>query len=145
MYYYTKLLSIIIIIETIEAIPLYINPEVCGLNSNALLGYHNDLINCLWTDMIKLYPSMEIIRDKNNDWDELVQKTTEDILKSLPELFNLNKVKSFYGEKCCSPNVIVLLNELGQFNMLLEVMNNTLSQLSKVFKPVLLFTYLYYR
>lgn len=92
--------------------------------------------------MLKLYPSMEKISNTNNDWDEMVQKTTEDILKSLPEIFNLNKVKTFYGDKCCSPNIIVLLNELRQFNLLLEAIQNTLSQLSMVLKLVLLFTHL---
>lgn len=136
------IVNLLIIIEIVENIPLSISPEVCGLNSNALVGYHNSLINYLWADMLKLYPSMETISNTNNDWDEMVQKTTEDILKSLPEIFNLNKVKTFYGDKCCSPNIIVLLNELRQFNLLLEAIQNTLSQLSMVLKLVLLFTHL---
>jgi len=121
-----------IIIETIDTIPFSINPEVCGLNSNALFGYHTSLGKLLWTDMMKLYPSIYSIHDTNNDWDEVVQKTTEDILRTLPELFNIKKVKRFYGDKCGSPNIIFLLHELVKCNMLLEVMRNTLSQLAKV-------------
>lgn len=81
---------------------------------------------------MKLYPTMDIVYNKNTDWDGIVKNTTQDILKSLPELFNIKKVKAFYGDKCLAPNIIVLLRELEQFNMLLEVMRNTLSQLAKV-------------
>lgn len=82
--------------------------------------------------MIKLYPNIDIFYEKYTDWDEVVQNITEDILKSLPELFNIKKVKIFYGDKCSSPSIIVLLRELEQFNELLKVMKNTLSQLVKV-------------
>lgn len=66
------------------------------------------------------------------DRDKVVQNTTEDILKSLPELYNINKVKMFYGDKCFAPNIIVLLHELEKINALLDVIRNNLSQLSKV-------------
>lgn len=109
-----------------------INPEVCGLNANVLYGYHNGLVNTLWADMIKLYPNVSATYGKNTDWDEVVRNISEDILKTLPELFNVKKVKTFYGDKCANPNIIVLLQELEQFNALLDVMRNILTQLSKV-------------
>lgn len=132
-----------IIIEVINELPLTVNPEVCGLNSNVLFGYHNNLVSLLWTNMIKLYPSVDIIDDKNTDWDKVVQNTTEGILKSLPELYNINKVKMFYGDKCFAPNIIVLLHELEKINALLEVIRNTLSQLSKVKTNICTYIYLF--
>ncbi|VVC32081.1 Dynein heavy chain, domain-2,Dynein heavy chain domain,Dynein heavy chain, domain-1,Dynein heavy chain, P- [Cinara cedri] len=120
--------------EAINTIPLYINPEVCGLNTNVLLEYHSSIVNLLWTDMIKLYPNVETVQDKiSTDWDEVVQNTTADILNTLPELYNINKVKIFYGDKCSTPSIIVLLRELEKFNALVEVMKNTLTQLAEVF------------
>lgn len=116
----------------VDKIPLFINPEVCGLNPNALFGYHNDLIDRLWENMIKLYPNVDVSDGKKNDWDEVVQKTAEEILQSLPEQFDIKKVKTFYGDKCVSPNIVVLLRELEKCNVLLEVVRNTLSQLAKV-------------
>jgi len=121
-----------ITIEVVNELPLSINPEVCGLNSNVLFEYHNNLVRLLWTDMIKLYPSVDIAYDEITDRDKVVQNTTEDILKSLPELYNINKVKMFYGDKCFAPNIIVLLHELEKINALLDVIRNNLSQLSKV-------------
>lgn len=131
-----------IIIEAVRELPLSINPEVCGLNPNVLFGYHNNLVDLLWTDMIKLYPSVDITKDRNTDWDNVVQNTTEDILKSLPELYNIQKVKKFYGDKCFSPNIIVLLHELDKINALLDVIRNTLSQLSKVEAIVIVVIYM---
>jgi len=121
-------------------LPLFINPEVFGLNPNVLFGYHDNLVGLLWADMIKLYPSADTIVDRNNDWDKVVQSTTENILKSLPELYSLNKVKMFYGDKCIAPNIIVLLHELEKMNALLGIIKNTLSQLSKV---ILVFIYMW--
>lgn len=119
-------------IETVDKIPLSVNPEVCGLNLNVLFGYHNSLVDTLWADMIKLYPNANTASEKYTDWDDVVKNTTEEILKSLPEQFNTKKVETFYGDKCSSPNIIVLLRELDKFNVLLEVMKNTLLQLEKV-------------
>lgn len=121
-----------VVIETVDKIPLSVNPEVCGLNMNVLFEYHDNLVDTLWTDMIKLYPNANTTSEKYIDWDEVVKNTTEEILTSLPEQFNIKKVKTFYGDKCSSPNIIVLLRELDKFNVLLEVMKNTLSQLEKV-------------
>jgi len=120
-----------------------INPKVCGLNPNVLFGYHNNLVGLLWADMMKLYPSVDAVDDKNSDWDKVVQNTTEDILKSLPELYNVNKVKMFYGDKCSAPNIIVLLHELEKMNALLCVIRNTLSQLSKVKSDIYLYLFIY--
>lgn len=85
-------------------------------------------------DLIKLYPDIDTINGENADHDEIVKNTAKDILKSLPELFNITKVKTFYGDRCITPNIIVLLRELEQFNALLTVMKNTLSQLIMVIK-----------
>jgi len=132
-----------IITEAVNELPMAINPKVCGLNPNVLFGYQNNLVKILWADMIKLYPSVDTIDDKNTDWDKVVQNTIEDILKSLPELYNLNKVKMFYGDKCFSPNIIVLLHELEKINALLSVIRNTLSQLSKVKSNMYLYLFIY--
>jgi len=121
-----------LVVELIDKIPLYTSPEVCGLNSNVLFGYHTNLVDTLCADMIKLYPFVDTVYDRYPDWEEVVKNTAEDILKSLPVPFNVKKVKTFYGDKCSSPNIIVLLHELERFNTLLEVMRSTLSQLAKV-------------
>lgn len=128
-----------VVLDAIKEIPLSISPEVCGLNANVLFGYHNNLVNTLWADMIKLYPNVNTTYGKNTDWEEVVKNITDDILKSVPEPFNMKKVKTFYGDKCSNPNIIVLLQELEQFNELLNEMKNTLTQLSKVHQDLHLF------
>lgn len=90
------------------------------------------MVKLLWNDMIKLYPNNSTIHYQNYDWDDVVKNTTEDILKSLPELFNIKKVEIFYGDKCSNPSIIVLLRELKKFNDLITIMKNTLIQLTKV-------------
>lgn len=92
--------------------------------------------------MIKLHPNVNTTYGKNTDWEEVVKNITEDILKSLPEIFNMKKVKTFYGDKCSNPNIIILLQELEQFNTLLDVMRNTLTQLSKVHQKLIFINYL---
>lgn len=120
------------IIEAVNTFPLSIDPEILGLNKNVLFRYYDNLVNLLLTDMIKLYPNSNTINGENNNCNEIVRNTAKDILKSLPELFNIQKVKTFYGDRCATPNIIVLLRELEQFNALLAVMKNSLSQLIMV-------------
>jgi dynein heavy chain len=91
--------------------------------------------------MTRLHPNVNTTYGKNTDWDEVVKNITEDILKSLPEVFNMKKVKTFYGDKCTNPSIIILLQELEKFNALLDVMRNTLTQLSKVHQK---HTFIYY-
>lgn len=98
-----------------------------------MLEYHNAIVNLLWTDMIKLYPYVEKTQDNIcTDWDKTVRNTTEDILKTIPEQYNIKQVELFYGDKCSTPSIIVLLQELDKFNTLIETMRNTLTQLIEV-------------
>jgi len=120
----------------VDTIPLSVGPEACGLNANALFAYHDGLADRLWRDAAKLYRNVDGSRDGNNNGrDEAVKNVGADILRSLPGPFDVGKVKTFYGDKCLRPNVVVLLRELDKFNALLAAVRDSLSQLAKVIGP----------
>lgn len=121
----------------VDAIPLSVGPEACGLDANALFAYRDGLADRLWRDAATLYPDVDGGRDGNDDGrNETVRNAGADILRSLPGPFDVGKVKTFYGDKCRSPGVVVLLRELDKFNALLEAVRGSLSQLAKVTRTI---------
>lgn len=102
-----------------------------------MLEHHGAIVDVLWANMIELYPSVETVRDGITivDRDGVVRNTSAEILKTLPEPYDVVEVKTFYGDRCSAPSIIVLLQELDKFNALVEVMRNTLTQLAEVGNP----------
>ncbi|XP_050548553.1 dynein axonemal heavy chain 10-like isoform X2 [Daktulosphaira vitifoliae] len=119
--------------DIVDKIPTTINPDTCGLHPNAMYVYNNEQIAYIWRNMMKLYPNISTVKNDNNYWCEVVNYKKEKIFNSLPSLYDMNKVRSFYENKKNNPSIIVLFQELQHFNILLETIRNGLTKLQMVF------------
>ena len=63
--------------------------------------------------------------------DEFIDATATDILKRIPTVYDLDKLKKKYGLEV-TPTQIVLLQELERFNKLISTIDKSLSTLKKV-------------
>ena len=65
--------------------------------------------------------------------DQFIDNTAKDILKRIPVVYDLDKIRKKYGLDV-SPTTVVLLQELERFNRLISTMFRSLSTLRRVFK-----------
>jgi len=65
--------------------------------------------------------------------DEFIDATATDILKRLPTVYDLDKLKKKYGLEV-TPTQIVLLQELERFNKLISTIDKSLSTLKRALK-----------
>lgn len=63
--------------------------------------------------------------------EEVIDSVASDILRKLPPVYDVAKVRKTF-EMSITPTTVVLLQELERFNVLINRMNSTLSQLRKV-------------
>lgn len=62
--------------------------------------------------------------------EEFIDSVAKDILKKIPEEYEVWKVRRFF-QRTMSPTVVVLLQELERFNKLIRTMRKTLINLQK--------------
>ncbi len=63
--------------------------------------------------------------------DQFIDNTANDILKRIPPVYDLDKIRKKYGLDV-SPTTVVLLQELERFNRLISTMFRSLSTLRRV-------------
>lgn len=105
-------------------------PEVFGLHSNAEIGYYTKSARDMWMQLIELQPQTSD-SGAGMSREEFIDATATDILKKLPVVYDLDKLKKKYGLEV-TPTQIVLLQELERFNHLISTINKSLSTLKKV-------------
>ena len=103
--------------EAIMDIPLNNNPEVFGLHSNAEISYFNNATKEIWANLISMQVSSSSSAGGLNR-EEHIENITDGILSQLPEILDLYKVKKRF--EAPTPTQTVLLQELERFNILLE-------------------------
>ena len=116
--------------EYINALPLTNTPEVFGLNANAEIGYYTKSARDMWEQLVELQPQTGesgggISRD------QFIDNTANDILKKIPPVNDLDKIRKKYGLDV-TPTTVVLLQELERFNKLTSSMHRSLSTLRRV-------------
>lgn len=62
--------------------------------------------------------------------EEFIESVAKDILKKIPEEYEIWKVRRYF-QRMMSPTVVVLLQELERFNRLIAIIRRTLLQLQK--------------
>lgn len=62
--------------------------------------------------------------------EEFIENVARDILKKIPEEYEIWKVRRYF-QRMMSPTVVVLLQELERFNKLIAIIRRTLLQLQK--------------
>ena len=108
------------------------SPEVFGLHSNAEIGYYTKSARDMWDHLVELQPqtgeaSGAISRD------QFIDNSASDILKKLPEVTDIDKVRKKFGNEI-SPTTVVLLQELERFNRLVSTMFKSLTTLKRALK-----------
>lgn len=70
--------------------------------------------------------------------DQFIDNTATDILKRIPPVYDIDKIRKKYGLDV-SPTTVVLLQELERFNRLISTMYRSLTTLKRVIKIFLKF------
>lgn len=125
--------------DYIDKLPLNDNPEVFGMHENANITYLTQESNKILDAVLSIQPRLsDLSQEKSTD--DIVIDICKDLLKDLPQ--NLNK--ELGNKKLFETNEIglipslstVLLQEMEKFNLLLNVCRNSLSQLQKAIKGI---------
>ncbi|XP_062929153.1 dynein axonemal heavy chain 3-like [Mobula hypostoma] len=116
-------------LEHIKQMPLYTDPEVFGLHENANITKAQKETQELFDGILTTLPREVSGGDRSAS--EIVQELAMDILSKLPPDFEIEDVMGrfpiSYGE---SMNT-VLIQELSRFNLLLSVVRDSLTDISR--------------
>lgn len=115
-------------LQAIDEIPLFTSPGVFGLHSNAEIMYFTNSAKSLWMGTI----SMQTSDDGGSgafDKESYIEKVAGEISEKLPEEFDIYNVRKQFDTP--SPTQIVLLQELERFNILLNILANSLFDLQR--------------
>ncbi|XP_066245712.1 dynein axonemal heavy chain 10 isoform X2 [Euwallacea similis] len=116
-------------IAFIDELPLINGPEVFGLHSNAEIGYYTQATKEMWNYLMEQQPQVST-SDKGINRDEFIEVVANDVLKKIPEEYEVWKVRRYF-QKMMSPTIVVLLQELEKFNKLIAIIKRTLVQLKR--------------
>ncbi len=107
-------------------------PEVFGLHSNAEIGYYTKAAKDMWEHLVELQPQTNDSGGAMSR-DQFIENAASDILKKLPKVIDLDKIRKKYGLEV-SPTTVVLLQELERFNKLISSMYKSLTTLKRALK-----------
>ncbi|KAG8306677.1 Dynein heavy chain 10, axonemal [Homalodisca vitripennis] len=116
-------------IAAIEELPLVNVPGVFGLHPNAEIGYYTQAAREMWLHLIELQPHTGTA-EGGVSREEVIDSVAGDILVKLPAVYDLARVRKSF-EMYITPTIVVLLQELERFNVLINRMQSTLTQLRK--------------
>lgn len=114
----------------IDEIPLFTNPGVFGLHSNAEISYFTNAAKSLWVNTLEMQTNDGGSSGAVNK-EEYIEKVASEISEKLPELFDIYNIKKSKEFEVPSPTQIVLLQELERFNILLETLATSLFDLQR--------------
>jgi len=130
----TEATTMELITAEIEKIPLFTNPGVFGLHSNAEIQYFSNSVKELWTNTLLMQTS-EGGEGGGINREEYISKVASDIQEKLPELFDIFNIRKKYQElgglAGPTPTQIVLMQELERFNILLGLLQQSLMDLKR--------------
>lgn len=112
----------------IDKIPLFTNPGVFGLHSNAEIQYFSNSVKELWSNTLMMQTSDGGDAGGINR-EDYISKVASEIQDKLPDLFDLFNIKKKFESP--APTQIVLLQELERFNILLTLIVNSLLDLKR--------------
>lgn len=114
-----------------EMPPIY-SPEVIGLHSNAEIDYFTQSSKLIWQNLLVLQATGGKTKpgDKSSNKEQFSLELAENLLHNkIKEKFDLQSISSKFKSK--SPIDAVLIQELERFNLLIEKMIRTLTDLKK--------------
>lgn len=115
-------------LQAIDDIPLFTNPGVFGLHSNAEISYFTTAAKDLWVNTLEMQTSDGGSSGAVNR-EEYIERVASEISDKLPEVFDIYNIKKNKDYETPQPTQIVLLQELERFNILLETLATSLFDL----------------
>ncbi|KAH1168316.1 dynein axonemal heavy chain 1 [Mauremys mutica] len=119
-------------IQYIKSLPLNDTPEIFSLHDNANITFAQNETFALLGAIIQLQPKTSTSGGRGRE--ELVEETSKDILKKVPDPINLQEVMLKYPVLYEESMNTVLVQEVIRYNRLLEVIAQTLQDLLKALK-----------
>jgi dynein heavy chain, axonemal len=118
--------------EYIDKLDNINSPEVFGLHANAEIGYYTKSAKDMWDHLVELQPQTNESGGSISR-EQFIDNAATDILKKLPQVFDIDKVRKKFGQEI-SPTTVVLLQELERFNRLTSSMFKSLTTLKRALK-----------
>ncbi|XP_038627172.1 dynein heavy chain 1, axonemal [Tachyglossus aculeatus] len=122
-------------IQYIKSLPLNDMPEIFGLHDNANITFAQNETFALLSSIIQLQPKSTSNGGRNHE--EIVREVAKGILHKIPPLINLHKVMKKYPVLYEESMNTVLVQEVIRYDRLLEVMAQTLKDLLKALKGLM--------
>nr|XP_013047409.2 dynein axonemal heavy chain 1 isoform X1 [Anser cygnoides]XP_047928500.1 dynein axonemal heavy chain 1 isoform X1 [Anser cygnoides]XP_047928502.1 dynein axonemal heavy chain 1 isoform X1 [Anser cygnoides]XP_047928506.1 dynein axonemal heavy chain 1 isoform X1 [Anser cygnoides] len=119
-------------LQYIRSLPLNDSPELFGLHENANITFAQKETFALLGAIMQLQPKMLTLGGRSRE--ELVEETSRDILAKLPAPMDLQEVIRKYPLLYEESMNTVLVQEVIRYNGLLEVIAQTLKDLLKALK-----------
>ncbi|NXE09964.1 DYH1 protein, partial [Lophotis ruficrista] len=119
-------------LQYIKSLPLNDSPELFGLHENANITFAQKETFALLGSIIQLQPKTLTLGGRSRE--ELVEEIAKDILAKLPAPMNLQEVSQKYPRLYEESMNTVLVQEVIRYNRLLEVIAQTLKDLLKALK-----------
>ncbi|KAL9959258.1 hypothetical protein ACROYT_G032565 [Oculina patagonica] len=123
--------------DYIDSLPIADEPEVFGMHNNANIAFQTQETNALITAVLEVQPRLAS-GGSGKTSDEIVYELADSILSKLPALLDMEKADKSMFETDEKGRVNSLTTVLGQevdrFNNLLKVIKNSLQQLQKAIK-----------
>ncbi|XP_026131005.1 dynein heavy chain 1, axonemal isoform X1 [Carassius auratus] len=115
-----------------RGLPINDSPEIFGLHDNANISFaQNETFSLLGT-LVKLQPRAAASGGKSRD--EIIEEIVEGIVEKIPSLINVQEVMNKYPVMYEESMNTVLVQEVIRYNKLLSVISQSLSDLVKALK-----------
>lgn len=123
--------------EYLANIPPLDKPELFGQNSNADVASQIREAEELLRNLIMLHPQSTI--NSGVTMEEKVFSLVKELLQRIPEDLNVAQARKYFSGNS-SPLLVVLLQEMTRYNLLLSLIRNSLNDLEKGIKGIVLLT-----
>uniref|UniRef100_A0A8C1R3A1 Dynein, axonemal, heavy chain 1 n=1 Tax=Cyprinus carpio TaxID=7962 RepID=A0A8C1R3A1_CYPCA len=115
-----------------RGLPINDSPEIFGLHDNANISFAQNETFTLLGTLVKLQPRAAASGGKSRD--EIIEEIVEGIVEKIPSLINVQEVMHKYPVMYEESMNTVLVQEVIRYNKLLSVISQSLSDLVKALK-----------
>ncbi|XP_009304459.3 dynein axonemal heavy chain 1 [Danio rerio] len=115
-----------------RGLPINDSPEIFGLHDNANISFAQNETFALLGTLVKLQPRVAASGGKSRE--EIIEEIVEGIVEKIPDLINVQQVMNKYPVMYEESMNTVLVQEVIRYNRLLSVISQSLSDLVKALK-----------